>query len=411
MSSEIDDITKSLELISLDSKYNKLVNIFAKENCKLLTTEEEYKKLIKEKGQSICKFEFIATCGHNNSVTLTNFVSKKSGLLCKNCNNLKMSETLKTNHQNFLTQDEGNCYGTKLENDAYHYISELINEEFNIIKTTEGCLADFLIKPKNIIDDKWVKIQLKSTTGVNHSLYSFRVTQSYPDCVMMCVCLKDNKVWAFHYEIIAHLVVKLNIGSKNSKYNKYLVTHETIIETLSEFYSNTVKFKKSDCLSPISDQQIQEQCYRQMRDSFFDWLVIDYPNRDGTVYDFKINNFKFQEKVSSLQKGKLSNSVLLYCNYGKNNKSKRQYRAYIVGENDFYWIWMKNTRKFYLFAEHVLLEHGYVKYEKEVGRIQFGVYPDLDGDELLKRKTYWANDYLFDIDKFDKKKFDDCIGI
>lgn len=66
-------------------KFNEYIQLFDSKNCRLLTTFEQFKELTKTKDPSFTKVEFIATCGHTNSVIITNFKSKNSGVVCKQC--------------------------------------------------------------------------------------------------------------------------------------------------------------------------------------------------------------------------------------------------------------------------------------------------------------------------------------
>jgi hypothetical protein len=68
--------------------------------------------------------------------------------------------------------------------------------------------------------------------------------------------------------------------------------------------------------TPTSYCQKQEQEYRKLRETKIHFIEFIYPNMEGTVYDFKI-----QEK----------------------------------GDNDFYWLNCKNG-KFYVIPESILIE-------------------------------------------------------
>ena len=40
---------------------------------------------------------------------------------------------------------------------------ELVKNEFDVIKAFDGCLVDIILKPKNINENKWIGIQVKTT--------------------------------------------------------------------------------------------------------------------------------------------------------------------------------------------------------------------------------------------------------
>jgi hypothetical protein len=151
------------------------------DNKYILTTEEDIKELTKEKFQSHIKVDFIAKCGHNNSVVLTNFILRNTGVNCKEC-------IIKINREKNKLLENNN---TSLVNEAsiYHYmeytgfckISKLIENNFIIKKTNEGYKADFIIKPKNLtnLESKWLMIQLKITQTECHNMYGFNINNNY----------------------------------------------------------------------------------------------------------------------------------------------------------------------------------------------------------------------------------------
>jgi len=48
--------------------YDAVAQIFTDKGCELYTSKDDYKKMIRP---NACVFSFIASCGHNNTVTLT----------------------------------------------------------------------------------------------------------------------------------------------------------------------------------------------------------------------------------------------------------------------------------------------------------------------------------------------------
>ena len=82
-------------------RYKKIKETFEKNNCSLLTTFEEYKKLLenmktynkinnKKTSLENIRVLYIAQCNHRNSVAISNFMSRKTGLLCYSCKNEKI---------------------------------------------------------------------------------------------------------------------------------------------------------------------------------------------------------------------------------------------------------------------------------------------------------------------------------
>ena len=113
--------------------YSSLVNIFQKENCKFSETQESFNNKYTITSQiSRLKVDFIASCGHPNSVIITNFISKKSGILCKDCIKNKIKTTLKDYQcENNLNASKGHIQ----ENDVYNLLKPLLNENFEVKKT------------------------------------------------------------------------------------------------------------------------------------------------------------------------------------------------------------------------------------------------------------------------------------
>ncbi len=182
--------------------YNDIVNKFAINGCKLLTTYEEFIELNKITYQSHIKLDFIAQCGHPNKVVLSNFLLRKTGINCKKCviqNNIS-KRLLTTNIQ---PASISNC----IENNGYNEIIKLIDSNFIIKKTHEGCLADFLIQPKDNNKNKWIPIQLKTTQNSVHDMYSFNM-------IIICYCIDEKKIWIIPYNDINHLKYKINISKK-----------------------------------------------------------------------------------------------------------------------------------------------------------------------------------------------------
>ena len=148
--------------------YSEIVDKFNINECKLLTSKEEFKKLNENAYQSHIRVNFIAKCAHENQVVLTNFLLRGTGINCTDCvkknNNLKKSLQINTQPASIY-----NC----MENNGYNEIIKLIDSNFIIKKTNEGCLADFIIQPKNTNENNWLPIQLKTTQKNTHNMYGF----------------------------------------------------------------------------------------------------------------------------------------------------------------------------------------------------------------------------------------------
>lgn len=176
----------------MKKSYEELLKIFQDKKCELHTTKEEYDTV---NNLCHCKFSFKASCGHDNTVTLTNFVQKGSGVICKDCMKTKVSEKLVE-----LNKDNDQPASKSLiqESEVFNKFNNLLSDTLDIIKTYEGCTADFIIKPKHIQEDKWLGIQLKTTQGICHDLYSFMLHDGhskYENMIILCHCVSDSSNW------------------------------------------------------------------------------------------------------------------------------------------------------------------------------------------------------------------------
>jgi hypothetical protein len=50
-----------------------------------------------------------------------------------------------------------------IEYQCINYLKEILSNHFDIKKMFDGCKADLSIKPKNVFEDSWLGIQVKST--------------------------------------------------------------------------------------------------------------------------------------------------------------------------------------------------------------------------------------------------------
>ena len=60
-------------------------------------------------------------------------------------------------------------------------------------------------------------------------------------CLLLCICDEDKKMWLIPYDEVKGLKT-IGVAQK-SKYNKYEVTKETLIEKLNYYYTVINKFE------------------------------------------------------------------------------------------------------------------------------------------------------------------------
>jgi hypothetical protein len=350
--------------------------------CILSMPEEEF-NTIYVNGTS--KINYIASCGHNNSVSYKNFIHLNQGIQCPSCVNNNTGAKLKE-----LRSGENKNSSIEQEFKCIQYFIGVINQYFQIKKTFDGCRADIVLRPLYNIDDLWLGIQVKSTyKKCDIGQYSFKLNGiNYDNYLILCICLEDKKMWLIPYEYVkGQKSIKISI---KSKYNHYEVTVNNIDNKLMNFYKDMPKFQFDILNTPRSDTQKQEQLYRKLREDKVDFLEFIYPDFEGTVYDFKISDKKFQEKVGFICKNN-PNSFGFHINKSDGKKYNCSYK---LGDNDLYWLHCKNTSRFYVIPESILIEKIFI------------------GDNCKQHlyisptniRTKWTNDYLFNYDDIDKER-------
>ncbi len=356
--------------------YNDVKNIFTDKECSLLTPQDEFDNM-KEISRS--KFCFIAKCGHYNEVFLTNFISKGSGIYCKECMKIILSDKLRMFAKNVNVKLQ--------EYDAYMYLHTILNDDFVIRRTNEGCLSDFVVKPKYMdSQDKWLLIQMKSTKTVCNSLYTFKLNKTYYDCIIICVCMDTKDMWLFDWnDFDGKCAINIGVTTRSKVYNNKITSTAILCDIINNKYAKYPKFRLSYAMTPQSYYQRREHIFRTHREQNFNYIPYEYPCIEGMNYDFKVNGFKIQEKVAGRCKNrKCGYAAMLYTNNGSVNK-KRLFKPYCVGANDFYWVWLEdNFHNFYIFSEDILIEKGIVTNE-------------LISKPILYLSDNWTRDYMYNI--------------
>jgi hypothetical protein len=362
--------------------FQMVTKTFSDKGCNVTMTEEEFNT---NYTTNKSKINYIASCGHNNSVSWGNFTGLNQGINCPLCVNINTGVKLKE-----LRSGENNNSSIEQEFKCIQYFTGVINQHFQIKKLYDGCRADIVIKPKDIIDDLWLGIQVKSTYNkCNRGQYDFKLNGiNYDNYLILCICLEDKKMWLIPYEDVkGQISIKI---SKKSKYNHYEVSFDNIHNKLIHFYETISKFNFDILNTPTSDTHKQEQYYRKLREDKLDFLEFIYPDFEGTVYDFKISDKKIQEKVGFICKNN-SNSFGFSINKSDGRKFNCSYK---LGDNDFYWLHCKNTNRFYVIPELILIEKGFIG---DTCKQHLYISP-------TNRNTKWTDNYLFNYDDIDKER-------
>ena len=357
--------------------YEKLQQEIEAKECKLLTTEQEFKDVIGVPSKAF--YTITASCGHTNRVKYDMFKAQNCGVVCKDCMLKRMEE------QYVVMKNDISHHGQEIEYKGFVKLREILKEWFVVSKMVEGTLADFAIKPLNVEDDLWMPIQLKVTSGPNalHSNnYVFSKHKEYPDMTILLFSTKDSKMWLLNgNDVIGEK--RISIGSKKSKNAKFHVTNTQA--QLQKAYDAMTLYGLDSLNDPIAPCQRREQYYRRRREEKLPYLSFEYPERDGLPYDFSVDGVKVQEKVATLGKNE-GYSVFL---------KRKSTGPYMKGDADLYWINIPDRKWFYLVPDAAMIQYKCVSDGGNdcVGNMTF--YPERGSTGA---KHQWTNKYKFSYD-------------
>jgi hypothetical protein len=295
---------------------------------------------------------------------------------------------------------ENKLYKIMIETECISYIKNILSEKFNFIRLFDGCKADIAIKPKSTDSDidEWIGIQVKSTQkkvkNNTSDAYKFDLSKDYENFIIICICLEDKNTWIFENNLVSHLKNGLTIGN-NSKYNKYKIDNN-IIDILETYYNNSgiQKYFLGELDTPASKNTQTEYEYRKKREENIKFLNFINNEMEGLVYDFKIGDKKIQEKVGGHPHKNTNTYHFSFSKMKCRIEGKRKRQTYEIGDCDFYWLNCKNSSKFYVIPEKILIEKGYIG--NSDGKIKSITM------SKTNKKTFWTEDYLFDYNNLDK---------
>jgi hypothetical protein len=369
--------------------YENVVNEFTKRGCELLTTKEEHCEIINHNKKCNYKLSYVASCGHNHTVFYNVFKSRNTGVICSSCKNKEIGKNIKNKIKN--NEISKNC-NIEQEFKFIKDFQELVKNDFNTIKAFDGCNIDFMFKPKNILEDKWVGIQVK-TTIVRHLTYSFHINNIYKDCLILLYCIDDKSMWIIPENFIGNQK-KISIGFNKSKYNNYKVNEKSLINKLNELYIQTNKFNFDIINTPTNIYQQREQLFRNYREEKINFIKFEYDEIEATVYDFKIGKIKFQEKVTIINTITKECLFQLCKNKGKLNNKQNQ-TQYDIGDNDFYWLNCDNKQHFFVIPEKTLIDKGYIGNNIEINNKNIKKTIKITVKEELHYKSKWLEPFMF----------------
>jgi hypothetical protein len=136
----------------------------------------------------------------------------------------------------------------------------------------------------------------------------------------------------------------------SSYFYEFEVSYDKLKDVLYQHYCYSRKYKLEYTLIPQSVNSITEHTYRLIRESRLPYLPCE--QIQNACSDFLIANCKVQEKVAYMWSGRYV-TTLKKC-------YKRLDVCYEKGDNDFYWIWLKEQSSFYIIPEQFLIENEYI---------------------------------------------------
>jgi hypothetical protein len=379
----------------LSKVYKRIEEKIRGKRCLLLLSEEEFIRLAipDARNWSGVNLEYNGECGHV-CVNTWKIFGKKKQHLCKECLKKSVSQKMKTKYS-CLGQETTMCVIQECQFIAK--MEELLASDFDFNKTEEGCSADFIIKPKNILDNKWMKVQVKTTLNPCYGCYSFRTSKDkYTHHLLLCHCISANKYWLIPYNDVSH-ISRLNIGLKSSIYSQYEKADSDVKNAIAYYYKQMELFAFDECMKPKLHSQQRELLYRQkIRDTFTN-LILERPLYNQSFYDFSVNGVKVQEKILYIS-GKCFCAVL-------QRSSRRWYmsaeHAYMLGMNSFYWFHVPNSDIFYLIPELHLYIHKHIC----TAECSDGWVPLLSID--IRDRDAWYQEFRYNYKTVDKQRIAD----
>jgi hypothetical protein len=363
--------------------YDVIKETFRTKDCKLLTSEEEF---ISKKLNGLSKYKLLASCGHEvNNCWFHMFKYRSTGVICKICVDSNQSKHQIELNKNF----DGNCYALNIEFQSIQLLKKYIDTSILEIKISpECCSADLCIKDINCIDDKWLPIQLKSTIKQRHNIYSFGLLRNYHNTLIIFICIEEEKFWFINGNNLLDQC-KLSIGVKRSKYSVYEVDKINVTQKILEFYKTMDKDTLENIQTPITENYRREQVFRKLRETKLNGIKFVLPQINQSVFDFKINDYKIQEKTAFMKTNR--NYMIVMFTKNKNGVNNVPYDQ---GDNDFYWVNLPDYETFYIIPEKVLINKKIISTDTVKGKkyLSFAI------------TNKWVDNYRYYYDEYNINK-------
>jgi hypothetical protein len=367
-------------------KYNDLCLRVKEKGCILDWSEEDYKQHYSSAKTVI---PITSSCGHKNTVQISNLLYTSTGVKCKQCLYQEMRE-------NTLNVPKDT---TLIEYNAIKTLQEFCDGPIIMKILKEGCLADLCYKPSGSLDDRWLPVQVKTRTHLCKGKFSFGIQNTYSNMFVLLFTTKAQRIWILDGNHIK--IDRINIGKNVSIYSKYEVQVFELIDKLISLYKEYTHYLKPLCELdvPITDFAKRELEFAQYRSYILKNVQFEYPELSHREYDFIVNKvYKIQDKVltKNLKKGNIiSYSVSL------GRRRKQNLVQYKLGDNDFYYFHLPCKMGAYIIPEKDLYEHELLSAkDKDVKAITITLNPNPSKKCLVQNpKHIWMNKHIYYYDK------------
>lgn len=368
--------------VNLSSEY--VTELFTKAGCEILSSYEN--NIFKN-------ITYKAVCGHTSTEIMNDIPFKdKKKINCKTCRDKKAAID-----RNKRVNEDGQLNVLIVENESLKWIRELIEDKFEMIITDEGCRADFIIKPKEVEEDVWAPVQLKSAGAQkNTGSYGYALNNDYSGMIMIFTAKMNNHIWLIDYEDIKS-IYSIHLSSRqNTQYFKNKINPNYLSNELYDKYfeDKYVKYNKETMMKRTFNSALVEDKYIALRLQHITFLNFEKVQNYSST-DFIVNGLKVQEKLAFKHHNQYI--VRLHKAYGKTNKI-----PYNKGDNDIYWFHLNDWRLFIIIPESILITHGHITDGDNIGNEYISIYPKLYN--TVSKKNEWIEEYIFDYENIDIEK-------
>lgn len=259
------------------------------------------------------------------------------------------------------------------------FIINLIKDNFNFELTNRCCEYNHIFKPTTLSNNDcekiWCPIEIKySNFNIGNQYYFTMSEKTYPNALILCVNLKENKMWLFPPNIIKSCS-KLKINILN-KHTEYLVENkEKLLLKLYDFYhgyqSIHVEYKKNYYLDEnkiFLNSHVQvEYTYKIKRLNMINFIPFQNPISNFELYNFIVNGYKVQECVCFISKK--NNYQMASIHKIRDKKSL----PFAIEDNDFYWFHERDCELFYVVPAKILELKGFISSNLSKGKTSINI--------------------------------------